>query len=454
MLVSTNKQKLLLGYKIKEFSVNFSEYTIFSLGTSGAYAKVNIQMLEDTVMNKKNLGSSQSTSTLRLQGQVNFLARHGATWFWGNLFATSLFVMLRWVEHDENMILLTLWSITIVGLAIARWIFSQRYLPISHYSTEELQGFGHHYLIFSTLISSLWGVSGVVLFSQHELIQAVHVLLLVGAVIAALPVLALSRFAFYVHIGVILIPITLNLLLLNDTPHQSLALATILLGGLLVMASRSITYILNDLLATQMHMQEQAHTDPVTQIANRRYFDTIFKTEWKRAARDSKCLSLLMIDVDHFKRYNDQHGHHAGDQCLQIIAQCIKSVARRAADVVARHGGEEFVILLPDTSLEDAAKLAERLRKNVEDQRIPHTDGAVPRIVTISIGVSSCTPSALHGLQDAENSTVMYPAMLLNAADRALYRAKRSGRNQVAREICGQGNVMLTLSPPTTSNAA
>ena len=402
-------------------------------------------------MNKKNIGKSISASlaspSLILQGQITFLARNGAIWFWGNLFSASLFILLRWVEQDENMLLMLVWYCAIVALGIMRWGFGQGYIPSQYYSSEELQNFAQRYLFYSTLISALWGVSGVVLFSGQELIQAVHVTLLAGAVISAMPILALSRLALYLQTGTILLPITLNLLLLTDSAHQSLAVATLLLGALLVMASRSITHLLNDLHTAQLQMHEQAHTDAVTQIANRRFFDTIFKTEWKRASRDGKNIALLMIDVDHFKRYNDQHGHHAGDQCLQIIAQCIKAVARRASDVVARHGGEEFVILLPDTSLEDAYVLAERLRKNVEEQRIPHSDGSLPRIVTISIGVSCCTPASPRDQQEVDNGSIIYPAMLLNSADRALYRAKRNGRNQVAKETCGEGVVKLTLPP-------
>lgn len=407
------------------------------------------------MMNKKKTGSILKNSPFILQGQMAFLSRHGSVWLWGNLFAASLFFLLRWLEQDESTTLLLVWYGAIVTLSIVRWIFGQRFLPIHQHPNDTLQECGQRYLLFSTLISALWGVSGVILFSQQELTQAVHVLLLTGAVIATLPVLALSRFALYVQIGTILLPITVNLLLLGSGLQQTLAAASALLGLLLFMASRSITELLNDLHKAQVKLQEQAHTDPVTQIANRRFFDSIFKTEWRRAAREHNSLSLLMIDVDHFKRYNDRHGHHAGDQCLQIIAQCIKAVARRASDVVARHGGEEFVVLLPDTSLEDAHMLAERLRNNVEEQRIPHSDGAIPRIVTVSIGVSCCQPNTNHDENNSpDNESALYPAMLLNAADRALYRAKRNGRNLVAKEQCGSGVIKLSTPPTTAASAA
>ncbi|QQZ28794.1 GGDEF domain-containing protein [Thiothrix subterranea] len=405
-------------------------------------------------MNKKKIGSHLHTSPLIIQGQITFLSRHGGIWLWGNALAATLFVLLRWVESTESMALLLVWFAAILTMNVMRWLFGQRFLPSQHYSSEELQEFGQRYLVYSTLISALWGVSGFILFSFEPLMQAVHVLLLAGAIVAAMPVLALSSLALYLQIGAILLPITLNLLLIGETAQQSLALATTLLGILLAMASRSITGLLNDLHSAQIQVQEQAHTDPVTQISNRRFFDTTFKMEWRRATREAKPLSLLMIDVDHFKRYNDRHGHQAGDQCLQIIAQCIKAVARRASDVVARHGGEEFVILLPDTHLEDAALLAERVRKSVEDQRIPHSDGAIPRIVTISIGVSSCTPNSAHDAQPLHDASVVYPAMLLNAADRALYRAKRNGRNQIARESCGEGIIKLPTPQTAATHAA
>ncbi len=393
-----------------------------------------------------------------LHSHFTFLSRHGAVWFWGNFFAASLFALLHWVSDGDNTILLAAWYSILVTLSILRWSFGQRFLPgqTTMPSQEELHAFAQRHLLYSTLISALWGVSGIVLFSQATQVQATHVLLLAAAVIAAMPVLTLSRLALYVQIGTILLPVSLHLLLQNQPAQQLMAIATLLLGGLLGMAARFVNQLLDELNTAKLQMQEQAHTDPVTQIPNRRFFDNIFKTEWRRAAREGKTLALLMIDVDYFKRYNDRHGHHAGDQCLQIIAQCIRASARRAADVVARHGGEEFAVLLPETSLEDAAALAERLRKNVEEQRIPHSDGGIPRIVTISIGVAACTPSTLGNLSPGEDHAITYPAMLLNAADRALYRAKRNGRNQIAKDMCGQNTIPLPVPQPApvTTHAA
>ncbi|QTR50767.1 GGDEF domain-containing protein [Candidatus Thiothrix anitrata] len=407
-------------------------------------------------MNKKNADFFVNSPPALLPGQLAFLLRHGALWFWGNFLAASLFVLLSWAKDDRSLLLVLLWYVAIVALGGWRWSVGQHFAPaLNHVHTPEIVStFGQQYLIYSTVLSALWGVSGVILFSSQMLVQATHVLLLVAAVIAAMPVLALSPLGLYLQIGVILSPITINLLWAGSLEQQALAVATLLLGALLAMTSRFVTHLLSDLRQAQLQMQEQAHTDPVTQIANRRFFDVIFKTEWRRAARDGNTLALLMVDVDYFKRYNDKHGHHEGDKCLQRIAQSMKTVTRRASDVVARHGGEEFAILLPNTGLEDAAKLAETLRKNVEELRIPHADGALPRIVTVSIGVACCAPSHIGESQEM-GATVVYPAMLLNSADRALYRAKRNGRNQVAKEQCGQSMLVLpVVAPLVTTHAA
>lgn len=390
-----------------------------------------------------------------LQGQLAFLLRHGVMWFWGHFFAASLLVFLRWLEAEQPLLLAALWYAATVVLGGWLWVFGRSFAPTPAYAhvSDSVKAFGRRYLLYSTLLSALWGVSGVILFSTQVLMQATHVLLLVAALIIAMPMLVLSSVGFYLQIAIVLLPVTINLLWSGQSVQQALAVATLLLGILLVMTSRFVMHLLNDLRKTQLQMQEQAHTDSVTQIANRRFFDEIFNKEWRRAMRSGGTLSLMMIDVDHFKRYNDRHGHHAGDQCLQRIAQSMKTVVGRASDVVARHGGEEFAILLPNTELEDAVKLAETLRKHVEELRILHADGALPRIVTVSIGVACCTPSYL-GNAAQPDAAAIYPATLLNAADRALYRAKRNGRNQVAQERCVQALLVAPMTPATVTTHA
>lgn len=162
-------------------------------------------------------------------------------------------------------------------------------------------------------------------------------------------------------------------------------------------------------------------TDHLTGLANRRQLEDRLGQEWLRAARQGSPLSALMIDVDHFKAFNDQHGHLKGDACLKAIADALSGCARRAGDLLARFGGEEFVLLLPDTTAQEAARVAQQCLEAVDARALPH--GAAPGggPVTVSIGYASCVPD---GSQPH--------ARLLDLADAALYRAKRLGRHRAA----------------------
>ena len=161
--------------------------------------------------------------------------------------------------------------------------------------------------------------------------------------------------------------------------------------------------------------------DALTEIPNRRRFDETLALEWKRAMRDATPLSLLMIDIDHFKQYNDHYGHGAGDVCLQKVAAELASGVARPGDLVARYGGEEFVVILPATDSEAARQIAERLRDRIEKLKLPHAYSDTEAVVTISVGAATQAGSS-------ENAT---PQLLHDAADKALYMAKNGGRNRV-----------------------
>lgn len=170
----------------------------------------------------------------------------------------------------------------------------------------------------------------------------------------------------------------------------------------------------------QAELERLATRDGLTSVANRRCFDQTLNTEWRRATRESRALSLLMIDVDYFKFYNDTYGHQGGDDCLRRVAGAMSDVVKRSSDAVARYGGEEFAIILPATDPEGACIVAERIRAAVENLALPHTKSEVADHVTVSIGVAS-----------AIVSTGGMPTQLVGVADAALYRAKKEGRNRV-----------------------
>jgi diguanylate cyclase (GGDEF)-like protein len=158
--------------------------------------------------------------------------------------------------------------------------------------------------------------------------------------------------------------------------------------------------------------------DPLTDIPNRRCFDDRLALEWRRALRDQKPVAFMMIDVDKFKTYNDTYGHPQGDTLLRTIAHIFAAAARRSGDMSARLGGEEFGVLLPDTELRAAVKVAEEIRSRVEAERIPTADGKTQTRTTVSIGVVSLVPAQGVSMEN-----------LISRADTRLYQAKEQGRN-------------------------
>jgi diguanylate cyclase (GGDEF)-like protein len=171
--------------------------------------------------------------------------------------------------------------------------------------------------------------------------------------------------------------------------------------------------------SAQVALEQLATRDGLTGLANRRCFDDTLQAEWQRALRQRQPLSLLMVDVDNFKQYNDAYGHLGGDECLQRIAGAVSS-EMRANDLVARYGGEEFAVILPNQSLKGAAIVAERIRCRVEQLHLPNL-GSKQHVVTVSIGAATA-------LAAPETD----PSQLVATADSALYRAKHMGRNRIS----------------------
>ncbi len=174
-----------------------------------------------------------------------------------------------------------------------------------------------------------------------------------------------------------------------------------------------------ELKETNRELKLISSKDGLTGIANRRYYDEYMVNEWERMAREKKPLSLLMCDIDYFKKYNDSYGHLEGDSCLKQIAEAIEKCCKRPADLAARYGGEEFSVVLPDTNIEGARLVAESIRTGIMGLGIGHYDSP-EKTVTISIGAASVVPE--HSRNQAE---------LARLADSALYLAKRNGRNRV-----------------------
>ena len=168
-----------------------------------------------------------------------------------------------------------------------------------------------------------------------------------------------------------------------------------------------------------LQLQQLTMLDSLTQVANRRRFDEYLLQEWGRAVRDHLPLSLILCDIDYFKPYNDHYGHQAGDRCLQQVAQMLSQCVNRPADLVTRYGGEEFAIILPNTTMAGATEVCDRLLRVVERRSLPHAASKIGSTITVSCGVASVMPQIDY-----------LPSDLVFTADQALYQAKAQGRNQ------------------------
>ena len=184
-------------------------------------------------------------------------------------------------------------------------------------------------------------------------------------------------------------------------------------------AYRALHESQRQLVETNRELERLTNIDGLTALSNRRYFNEYMEAEWKGAVRSSKPLSTLMIDVDHFKLYNDTYGHIAGDDVLRKVADCLKQSCRRSTDLAARYGGEEFAIILPETPFAEVQRLGDKVCRAVEALGLLHNGSSAAKCVTISIG--GATTIAQHG-------ETFSP--LVDAADKALYESKKAGRNR------------------------
>ena len=225
-------------------------------------------------------------------------------------------------------------------------------------------------------------------------------------------------FRLLVAIGLILVGVGLVYLRLHRMRRRQEQLER-----LIQERTRELLEVTRQLEAANRYLEQLSYLDGLTGIPNRRFLDDYLRREWNRALRHERPIALILVDVDFFKHYNDRYGHLQGDTCLKKIAHALDTNLKRSADVVGRYGGEEFLVILPETDLDGACVVAERLKQAVEALQIPHEGSGLAPYVTVSMGVSAMVPR-----------TEGDPAILLQLADQALYQAKQSGRNRI--DVC------------------
>ncbi|MDX9884863.1 GGDEF domain-containing protein [Thauera sp.] len=221
------------------------------------------------------------------------------------------------------------------------------------------------------------------------------------------------------YTAAVFLPLLIGLVVVFGSAYWALISAIALIWVALTLEARRAHQRVVALYTAQQSLEDKAVRDKLTGVPNRRAFDVAMEREWGRASRLKVPLSVIMIDIDFFKKYNDRYGHQAGDTCLAAVAKALSTACRRQTDLLARYGGEEFVALLFHTPRDDATRIGETLRRAVEQLQLEHAANTTG-VVTISLGGATCIPTS-----------AMSALALLESADAALYRAKEQGRNRV-----------------------
>ncbi|MCA1794475.1 MAG: GGDEF domain-containing protein [Desulfotignum sp.] len=317
-------------------------------------------------------------------------------------------------------------SLVFLGVFFVICLFRLAHVYVSKKISDRYESLNTGIFIFSILLTALsWGVgSAYILHQSGE--QAMHSIMLIctvgfcaGGVMSFMPLLQLA----VAYNLLMLVPAISAIFLRGDT--HTLGFAMILYSVYLVLITlrgnhEYWTAMENEHLLEEKsrELKKASRTDALTGLYNRRYFDELFDLEWGLSGRRKTPLTLLMCDIDHFKKVNDTHGHQAGDEYLKLVSQYLRSVFQRDTDLVARYGGEEFVVLLPDRGADQALSLAEQFRKKIADAVLEYNNQNIR--TTISLGIASCTPGS-----------DMNRDRLITLADNALYAAKDAGRNRV-----------------------
>jgi diguanylate cyclase (GGDEF)-like protein len=358
-------------------------------------------------------------------------------------FLLATFIALVFGKLTQN-ILIAIWWVVISLVLLAQYAMYKFYGR--QRSSRINYALWHRLLIGASVTAGLcWGLGLMHMLTVVEETHHIFLIILLISLAAAGITLAVRALIYYAFQISVLLPVIIWLLS-NDNPIK------VILGFFLVifmMAMWIFAYQVNRSLTTSFRLQlenqslanslkqsnarlqvlneellQLSATDGLTQVANRRYFDERLVSEFSRSSREGTSLSLIMIDVDFFKAYNDALGHVAGDECLSRIAISIRDSLKRPTDLVARYGGEEFVVLLPVTPLEGASKLAEEIRQNIEALKISHPSSPIGTYVTVSLGVAGASQVGKTSKRE----------LLLQKADQALYKAKLGGRNTIRCE--------------------
>lgn len=375
------------------------------------------------------------------QEKVKMLYRnHTQSWLL-SILASTLIAYLAY-EADKFIIGFS-WWVAFVAITLLRTVNTILFCRDLNAGKEMNYEPWFRRFYLSTFVAGLaWGVGGVIIGTYLDALSQVYVfIVLLGVSAAAIPLLGVVRNVMLAFQIPATIPYLIYIaILLGDRGTILVFMFGLYLVGVIVAISRMdkniseslvLQYENAQMVNTLSESNQQLQTanlkletltleDALTGLHNRRYFEMKLEYEWRRESREKKILTLMVIDIDYFKLYNDTYGHAEGDECLKKVSSVLQSALHRPADVISRIGGEEFVVLLPSVDIEGALNLAQQMQLQLNEANLTHATSPLGDNVTVSIGMASVLPG--------ENATALG---LFKAADKALYGAKAKGRNQI-----------------------
>ncbi len=347
---------------------------------------------------------------------LRILSRHTIFAFWGNLAGSLTLAVGLWSSAPRSLLLG--WVSVLILFNVVRWLAGRRF-PTGYIGKVERRRWEKRYVASVAISGVLWGVAGALFYVPHPPENGLFLaLLILGMCAAATASLSYHRIAYPVFLLPAVIPIMLHLMLDDALLANAIGFVIPFYFTLLYLLSREIYRTAHESILGRINSQYEAKFDHLTGVANRRGFEEAMDREWYRAMRDKHVLSLVIADIDDFKLCNDTHGHHVGDRVLKSVAGFLERHIRRGADLVARIGGEEFAIILPDTDHNGVLELAETIRVGVRKLANSYPE-EIPQ-VTMSFGVSSLVPDSS-----------LDATLLFSRADAAVYQAKSKGKDRV-----------------------
>ncbi|MEE9157581.1 MAG: GGDEF domain-containing protein, partial [Gammaproteobacteria bacterium] len=286
-------------------------------------------------------------------------------------------------------------------------------------SPEESSYWIRFYVVAAVLSGAAWGSAALLMPPDRIEYQALVMLIVGGMVIGGLPTLAITKGAFSIYLFAAVVPISVRMFAMGGFIPTLIGVLTLLFMFTMYAIGQQIFGVLTSAFLSRINAEKMARRDPLTDIANRRLLDEYLEQVWHYAVRGTFPLSLIFIDIDDFKQYNDHYGHTKGDECLKRVADVLQSSLPRQSDLLARYGGEEFMALLPFTDADGGAVVAEKLRSAASQLEISHAPSVGTPHVTVSLGGATCFAKP--------DGT---PTELVNFADQALYEAKAEGKNR------------------------